>query len=113
MTFTYPTVSIGSQPYSVYADIEQADAYQDATISAQGDAWRLSTTDTTKKGRALVSATRWLDSVVWLGDKTDTDQELAFPRTGIDGVESDELPAALVTACIVLAGYLVTNADMQ
>src|SRR3954468_7951516 len=110
---SYPSVSIGSTPYNVYADIETADLYQDASIASQGTAWRASTATDVVKGRALVSATRWLDSVLWSGDKTDADQELQWPRSNITDVPSDELPAALVSACIELAGYLVEDPDTR
>jgi len=114
MPFTYPAVSIGSAPYDVYADVEDADGYIDASMSSAADTWRDSTlTDATTKARALVSATRWLDSVNWTGEKADASQELAWPRTGITGVASDELPPQLVSACAELAMALADNSDAR
>lgn len=115
MPFTYPTVNINSHPYNVYADIEDADLYIDASMSSAADTWR-DTTITTPviKARGLVSATRWLDSVAWTGDKTATDQEHAFPRKNLpDGVDSTTLPSQFISACIELAMLLVDNPDTR
>jgi hypothetical protein len=114
MTFSYPSVSTTANTYDAYADQSDADTYADASISAASDTWRDTTlTSTDIKARALVSATRWLDSVTWLGDKAEDDQALLWPRKNITGVDSTELPSQLQAACIELALALVDNADAR
>lgn len=105
------SVQIGSTSYASYASVEQADAYLAAAIHATN--WWTATDDT--KARALVSASRMLDRQDWLGDKTDPDQVLAWPRsnTGVDGVEDDVIPEPIVSAAIELALALVDGATVQ
>lgn len=109
MPFTYATVTLGTTNYSVYCNLEDADSYALASITA--DAWRDADDDT--KDRALVSSTRWLDEANWLGSKTDVDQELQWPRTGITDVDPDSLPANLVFACAELATQLVADPALR
>ena len=47
------------------------------------------TKQTIKKKRALISAARWIDTLVFYGDRCDESQALKFPRTNyqVDGVE--------------------------
>ena len=42
-----------------------------------------------QKNRALIAATRWIDSFVFFGDRCDSGQALKFPRNNyqVDGVE--------------------------
>jgi hypothetical protein len=116
MSFDYPTVSITgtSEPYSVYVDQTSADTYVAASIVSAADTWRDSTsTSADTKARALVSATRWLDSVNWLGAQTDSTQGLQWPRANITDVDSTSLPSQLQAACIELALSLVDNQDAR
>ncbi len=86
-------------------------------MSSAADTWRaLTVVDT--KSRALVTGTRWLDSVAWSGVKTDPAQTGAFPRTGLtyaDGtaVPSDILPSELISANIELAMLLANDPDAR
>jgi len=105
----YPTVDIDSHAYSVYADQGDADLYLDASISSSG--WRAA--DDVTKARALVSSTRWLDSVLWVGEKTDDAQELQWPRTNVPGEDPDVVPDEIVSGCIELAGALVDNPALR
>jgi hypothetical protein len=102
-------VLIDSQPYTTYADVETADEYLAAAIHATN--WATASEDT--KAKALVSATRLLNRQKWVGTKADADQELASPRTGVDGVEDDEIPQAVIDASIELALALVDGSDVQ
>lgn len=107
-------VTIGATTYEVYADIPTADAYLEGQITA--DTWRAS--DETTKARALVSATRLIDRQVWQGEKTDSYQESAFPRTGLtdaDGVEVDSttVPQQVVDATCELASAMVDGSNVQ
>lgn len=111
MSQDVPTVTIGEDIYDVYADDTAADLYLAATITAAGDAWRAATAVT--KARALVSATRWIDAATWQGSKTDSAQPLAWPRSGIDGVDEDAWPQAIPDACIEMAAMLVADPDLR
>lgn len=95
-----PTVTIDSNDYDVYADVETADAYLAGDFGAT--LWRAET-DADQKARALVTATRILDRQNWVGEKTDPDQPLAWPRTGVDGYDEDTTPQPIIDASIVLA----------
>lgn len=106
------SVDIGSNSYETYADADAADEYLEAEFSAQGTAWRAAVDD--DKARALVTATRVLDRMTWLGDPTESDQPLAWPRTDtdVDGVENDEVPTAIVSASIELAAVIIAGTDV-
>ncbi len=104
-------VTINSEEYNSYSTVAAADTYLNASLGAAADAWRAADADT--KGRGLVTATRWLDGQTWLGEPTDPDQDFAFPRTGIDGLEDDETPDELVQASQELAAALVEDPDLR
>lgn len=109
----YETVTIGSQPYTVFADLASANLYMEAAF--QGDTWRAAIDD--NKKRALVTSTRVLDRQNWLGDKFDVNQEHAFPRTnmGITGLD-DSLgvtPDEIVAGSIELALALMDGSEVQ
>lgn len=112
MAFTYPTVNLGDD-YTVYANQETADAYLEAAQHAA--TWRASTTTDDDKARALVTATRLLDRQRWKGDKTDSSQAHAWPRsnTGVTGVVDNQIPEAVTNACIELALALLDGSDVQ
>jgi hypothetical protein len=111
MSFSYPTVSLGSMEYNVYSDVSDAAAYLDATITEAGTGWRAADTDT--QARALVSSTRWLDAAQWLGAQTDTTNALQWPRTGVTDVDPNTLPTPLSLACIELAAMLIVDPDLR
>lgn len=97
------TVTIDSVNYFSYISAAAAISYLAADSGAAN--WRAADTDV--QARALVSATRWLDRLSWSGDKTDDDQDNAWPRDGITGVEDDETPQAVIDACALLASAIV------
>lgn len=103
------SLSIGSNSYPVYATVAVADAYLGAD-PVLGPVWEALTTDA--KGRYIVLATRRMDVVNWRGDKTESDQVTQWPRTGVTGVEDDELPLALQQACCQLAGEAANGVDL-
>ncbi len=108
-------VTAGSSvEYPVYADHNVANAYLDGSASAAADAWR-AITDNDVKARYLISMTRTLDRQRWKGDKTEADQELAWPRTntGVDGVEDTVIPQAIIDACCEGAAMLADGADFE
>ena len=55
--------------------------------SPDSSTWTNKTDD--QKKRALISATRWIDTLVFYGDRCDDGQALKFPRNNyqVDGVE--------------------------
>lgn len=107
MSATYNIVTIGANQYDVYADQATADAYLEADSNAT--AWRAATDDT--KGRALVSATRILDRQTWQGEKTESDQALEWPRSGIADVDEGSVPQKIIDACCELAAAIVDGYD--
>ena len=68
-----------------YVTLAEADAYFETVPSSTQ--WDNKQDD--KKNRALISATRWIDSFVFYGDRCDDGQALKFPRNNyqVDGVE--------------------------
>jgi hypothetical protein len=105
----YDQETIGGNEYDVYATLAQGNTYMGAAISAAGTAWGDASDDTKKK--ALVSSTRWIDQGNYLGEKVDEIHQ--WPRTGIDGVDEDEIPVLVQYACIELAGALLVDTDAK
>lgn len=105
-----PNVTISGSSYFSYASIAASDTYlaADPLLSA---VWSPLSPDPAK-GQYLVGSTRELDRVPWPGTKTDPDQDNAFPRTGISGVDpDDDAPVWLVNATIELAGAKANGYD--
>lgn len=100
------TVTIGGNSYDVYADVAAADLYLAADIQ-YGTLWSNTTPD--GKSAALVSATRYIDSKIWQGDKTSGAQALDWPRSGITDVSSVTVPQEVVDASILLAVMAVSD----
>lgn len=105
---TLQIVTIGSRDYETYVDVAYADEYLDADATA--DAWRAADDDA--KGRGIVTGGRVLDRLNWPGTKTDPDQLLAWPRTGVTGYSDDEIPQAIVDANVELAAASVAGIDI-
>lgn len=71
----------------------------------------------TAKDQALVMATRMIDRQSWLGAKTNSEQALAFPRTGLtdkDGntLPDDEVPQAVIDGQCELALALAKDSTV-
>jgi len=68
-----------------YVTLAEANTYFETVPDSS--TWTSKTDD--QKNRALISATRWIDSFVFYGDRCDSGQALKFPRNNyqIDGVE--------------------------
>lgn len=98
-------VEISGIVYPVYSDLDTANEYLAADFNAAK--WRAETDEDQLK-RAIVSATRTLDSMAWLGTKTDPDQLNAFPRTGmgLSDISDDEIPQEIVDANALLARHI-------
>ncbi len=86
------TVSIGVTDYSVYAIT--SDALQDASDYFQGhvggQTWLDAEADDQKK--ALISAFRAFERLMWEGTKSGSPQSTKFPRDGLTDCEGDSLP---------------------
>ncbi len=108
MSFTYPTVSLNGNDYSVYGDRDQANLYLIASVTA--DAFIAADDDTQSK--LLVSSVRWLDTLHFLGVKADPAQELAFPRTGIPNVNNTTIPAGVLFAEFEIAAALAADPSL-
>lgn len=98
-------VTIGSITYPVYSDLDTTDEYLNADFAA--GAWRAEA-DVDQKARAIVTGTRLLDALPWRGEKTDPDQENAFPRTGmgLSDIADDEIPQEITDANAILARHI-------
>lgn len=96
------TITINSSDYETYADVATADEYLAGDFGATR--WQAEADDDSK-GRALVTATRILDRMCWLGDKAVAAQLLAWPRTGtgLSDIDDDEIPQDVIDASVVLA----------
>lgn len=92
-------ITIGSDTFDTYVTVAQVDSYANGSLNAA--AWEaLLAAD---KGRAIVMATRWIDSECWQGVQVDDNQPLAWPRiinevTIIEPVEKAAILLAILTA---------------
>ncbi len=99
----------GAADANSYITLAEAQAYADGDIDAVE--WYASTTD--QRTRALITATRNLDLVGFVGTRTSTTQALAWPRTGFTTTEktytATEIPAEIKLATWQLANSLVRD----
>ena len=94
-----------------YVTLSESNAYFDT--SPDSSTWTNKTDD--QKKRALISATRWIDTLVFYGDRCDESQALKFPRTNyqVDGVElsCSTIPNNIKYAQYELARALANDTD--
>ena len=83
-------IVVGTNSYVTRAE---ADAYLGDSARA-ADLWRVLTG--AQKDRALITATRVMQTIAWNGAKTDANQDLAFPRTGLTDREGNPVDSASV-----------------
>ena len=88
-----------------YASLSDSNDYFDT--SPDSSTWSNKSDD--EKKRALISATRWIETLVFYGDRCDEGQALKFPRTNyqVDGVE---LTCTLIPNNIKYAQYELARA---
>ena len=88
-----------------YVTLTEANAYFETVPDSS--TWTNKTDD--QKNRSLISATRWIDSFVYYGDRCDDGQALKFPRNNyqVDGVE---LACTLIPQNIKYAQYELARA---
>lgn len=98
-------VTIGGIAYPVYSDLDTTNDYLAGDFEAS--AWRAEA-DNDQKGRAIVSGARLIDSMQFIGEKTDPDQLNQFPRTGmgLSDISDDEIPQEVIDANALLAKYI-------
>lgn len=81
-----------------------------------GASW-VAATDTVKD-QALVTATRMLDRQRWQGSKYDSEQALAWPRSGVtdregNSIDETAVPQDILDATCELALSLIIDSDVQ
>lgn len=95
-------VTINQFDYPVYADLQDADVYNNAIV---GNSWY--DLDKITQSQYLVMATRKIDSYNYSGEKVDKDQPLKFPRILSSGKTSDD--EVLTNLCLQIATYYNSN----
>ena len=94
-----------------YVTLTEANTYFETVPDSS--TWTNKTDD--QKNRALISATRWIDSFVFYGDRCDDGQALKFPRNNyqVDGVElaCSTIPINIKYAQYELARALANDSE--
>lgn len=90
------TITVG---VNSYVSVSDADTYFNERLYA--DDW--TSADSTTKEKALVMARRFIDQQQFSGERANADQLLAWPRSGIAGVDSSVVPQDVVFAQCELA----------
>lgn len=108
------TITIGSHDYTVYGDTHTVDDYAEGAIHSAG--WDALTEEA--KPKYCVTATRTMERQKWAGSKTEDDQVLAWPRTGltyIDGSEVDasEIPQQVIDGFCEICLALANGSELQ
>ena len=92
-----------------YVTLTEANDYFDT--SPDSSTWTNKTDD--QKKRSLISAARWIDTLVFYGDRCDDGQALKFPRNNyqVDGVElaCSKIPNGIKYAQYELARALAND----
>lgn len=96
------TVEINNITYPVYADLDDAQKYNNAILNST---W--GNLDETAQSQLLVMATRKIDSYKYTGTKVDEEQPLKFPRVMRNGTVSDD--KLLTDLCCQVAAFYNDN----
>ena len=103
--------TIKSETANSYVTLTEANSYFETVPDST--TWDDKTVD--QKNRALIAATRWIDSFVYYGDRCDDGQALKFPRNNyqVDGVElaCSKIPNGIKYAQYELARALANDTD--
>lgn len=102
---------------NAYCTLDEAEAYFETRLHKS--AWDNASDD--DKEAAILWATRLLDeNVRWYGAPVSNNQPLAWPRSGVSGIDSDEIPTFLKQATAEFAMHLIiedrtleTNRDLK
>jgi hypothetical protein len=104
--------TVGGASSNSYLSIADATTISETMLGTL--AWTSATTD--ERTRALIMATRLIDQLSWVGDRTDTTQALAWPRTDVecDEIEyaSDEIPEPITLGQFDIAEALLADPDV-
>ena len=99
------TATLKSATANSYVTLAEADTYFETVPDST--TWDNKTDD--QKKRALISATRWIDSLNFYGDRCDEDQALKWPRNNYE-VDDVELACTAIPASIKYAEYELARA---
>ena len=103
--------TLKSETANSYVTLSEANDYFDTSPDAS--TWTNKTDDQNK--RALISATRWIETLVFYGDRCDESQALKFPRNNyqVDGVElaCSKIPNGIKYEQYELARALANDTD--
>ena len=97
--------TIKSETANSYVTLTEANSYFETVPSST--TWDDKTVD--QKNRALIAATRWIDTFVYQGDRFDENQALKFPRTNYQ-VDRVELSCSTIPNNIKYAQYELARA---
>lgn len=97
--------TIKSETANSYVTLTEANSYFETVPDSS--TWTNKTDD--QKNRALIAATRWIDTFVFYGDRCDSGQSLKFPRNNyqVDGVE---LSCSIIPLNVKYAQYELARA---
>ena len=97
--------TLQSETANSFVTLAEANTYFE-TVPSSTD-WDNKTDDA--KNRALISATRWIDTLNFYGDRCDADQALSWPRNNYH-VDRVELACSAIPNDIKYATYELANA---
>ena len=103
--------TLKSETANSYVTLTEANSYFETVPDST--TWDNKSND--QKTRALIAATRWIDTLVFYGDRCDDSQALKFPRNNyqVDGVElaCTAIPNNIKYAQYELARALANDTD--
>jgi len=99
------TATLSSATANSYVTLAEANTYFETVPDST--TWDDKTVD--QKNRALIAATRWIDSFVFFGDRCDQNQALKFPRNNYQ-VDDVELACTTIPNNIKYAQYELAKA---
>jgi hypothetical protein len=106
------TATVGSASANSYLTIAAADTIAATMLGTL--AWTTATTD--EKTRALITATRGLDTLDWIGYRATETQALDWPRTGAAcgdlSYADNEIPEPIQYSTFDLANALLTTPNL-
>lgn len=104
--------TVGASNANSYITVARGTTISEDTIGTF--AWTTATTD--NRERALITATRYLEQLQWIGTRATTTQSLSFPRDGLtcgEKVYSDTIiPPEVEIGCFDLAEAFLDNANL-
>lgn len=105
------TVTIDAVSYDVYDSTADVGQFLNADPRF-ATLWSAASAD--NKSRAMVIATRFLESLPWAGSKTSSSQDLEWPRSGLidwygEAVATDAIPTDVLDAFAILSGMVIRD----